>query len=133
MKTYGEVESFLISALDGGEWSASRPGRSTPWERALGIHWTGSWVGPRVGQDAVVNRKMLLPCRESNPCRPAFTELPRLHQLPQKKKKPIARVEKCTCTCSISYLLFIAGVMLMKSWFLTCMSLNIKRVKKCLK
>jgi hypothetical protein len=29
----------LISALDGGEWSASRPGRFTPRERAPGTHW----------------------------------------------------------------------------------------------
>jgi hypothetical protein len=26
----GTAESFLTSALDEGEWSASRPGRSTP-------------------------------------------------------------------------------------------------------
>jgi hypothetical protein len=37
----------LTSALDGGEWSASRPGRFTPRERAPGIHWTGGWVGPQ--------------------------------------------------------------------------------------
>jgi hypothetical protein len=30
------------SALDGGEWSASRPGRFTPWR---------GWVGPRAGLD----------------------------------------------------------------------------------
>jgi hypothetical protein len=34
MKTYWGVEvqlhAFLTSALDGGEWSASRPGRFTP-------------------------------------------------------------------------------------------------------
>jgi hypothetical protein len=34
MKAYGGVDVlihiFLISALDGGEWSASRPGRFTP-------------------------------------------------------------------------------------------------------
>jgi hypothetical protein len=29
----------LTSALDGGEWSASRPGRFTPRERALGTRW----------------------------------------------------------------------------------------------
>jgi hypothetical protein len=38
MKTYWGVEvqlhAFLISALDGGEWSASRTGRFDPWERA---------------------------------------------------------------------------------------------------
>jgi hypothetical protein len=37
----------LTSALDGGEWSASRSGRFTPRERASVIHWIGGWVGPR--------------------------------------------------------------------------------------
>jgi hypothetical protein len=34
----------LTSALDGGEWSASRTGRFTPRERAPGTHWMGGWV-----------------------------------------------------------------------------------------
>jgi hypothetical protein len=34
----------LTSALDGGEWSASRPGRFTPRERAPGTHWIEGWV-----------------------------------------------------------------------------------------
>jgi len=29
----------LTSALGGGEWSASRPGRFSPRERAPRIHW----------------------------------------------------------------------------------------------
>jgi hypothetical protein len=44
----------LTSALDGGEWSASRPGRFTPRERAPGTHWIGSWMGPRAALDAVL-------------------------------------------------------------------------------
>jgi len=44
--------SFTTSALDGGEWSASRPGRAfTPGERTPGTHCTGGWVGPRAGLD----------------------------------------------------------------------------------
>jgi hypothetical protein len=43
----------LTSALDGGEWSASRPGHFTPRERALGTDWIGGSVGPRTGLDAV--------------------------------------------------------------------------------
>jgi hypothetical protein len=39
MKAYWGVEvwlhAFLISVLDGGEWSASRPGRFTPMEKTL--------------------------------------------------------------------------------------------------
>jgi hypothetical protein len=49
----------LTSALDGGEWSASRRSRFTPRERAPGNHWIGGWVGPRAVLDAV-KRKLLL-------------------------------------------------------------------------
>jgi hypothetical protein len=45
MKAYGEVDVqihiFLASALAGGEWSASCPGRFTPREGARGTHWIG--------------------------------------------------------------------------------------------
>jgi hypothetical protein len=45
MKAYGGVDVyihiFLTSALIGGEWSASRPGRFTPGERAPFTHWIG--------------------------------------------------------------------------------------------
>jgi hypothetical protein len=39
---------FLTSALDGGEWSASRLPRFTPRERTSGTHWIGGWAGPAV-------------------------------------------------------------------------------------
>jgi hypothetical protein len=62
MKTYCgvgvQLHAFLTSALDGGEWSATRPGRFTPKDRALGAHWIESWVGPRAVPDAVVKRKI---------------------------------------------------------------------------
>jgi hypothetical protein len=45
----GIAPPFLISALDGSEWSASLPNRSTSEERALGTHWIGGWLGPRAG------------------------------------------------------------------------------------
>jgi hypothetical protein len=57
----------LTSALDGGEWSASRPDRFNPRERAPGAHWIG---GPRAVLDAVVKRKIPSPRRESNPRTP---------------------------------------------------------------
>jgi hypothetical protein len=57
----------LTSALDGGGWSASRPSRFTPRQRAPGTHRIGGWVGPRVVLDAVVKRKIPSPRRESNP------------------------------------------------------------------
>jgi hypothetical protein len=69
MKTYGGsggvAPSFLTSAVDGGDWSASRPG-----EGALSIHLIGGWVGPRASLDAVGKRK-ILHCQESNPGPPA--------------------------------------------------------------
>jgi hypothetical protein len=43
MKAHGEVDVlihiFLASTLVGGDLSASRLGRFTPGERALGAHW----------------------------------------------------------------------------------------------
>jgi hypothetical protein len=45
--------TFLTSALDGGECSASRPGGFTPGEVVPGTHCIGGWVGPGVGLDAV--------------------------------------------------------------------------------
>jgi hypothetical protein len=57
MKVYEGVKIYLHAlstlALDGGEWSALRPGRFTPRERAPGTHWTEGWVGPKVGLKAV--------------------------------------------------------------------------------
>jgi hypothetical protein len=47
---------YLTSALDGGEWSASRPGRCTP-GKSPGNHWIGGWVGPRAVLDAEVKLK----------------------------------------------------------------------------
>jgi hypothetical protein len=67
--TYSSTHS-LTSALDGGEWSASRPGRFTPKERAPGTHWIGGWMGPRAVVEAVVKRKIPSPRRESNPRTP---------------------------------------------------------------
>jgi hypothetical protein len=50
---------LFTSALVGGEWSASRPGRFIPGERALGTHWIRGWVGRRAGLDGVEKRKFL--------------------------------------------------------------------------
>jgi hypothetical protein len=43
------AQPFLTFTLDGGEWSASRPGRFTLWERAPSTHSIGDWVDPRAG------------------------------------------------------------------------------------
>jgi hypothetical protein len=61
---------YLTSALDGGEWSASRPGRFIPRERAPVTHWIGDRVGPRAVLHTVVKRKIPSPRRESNPITP---------------------------------------------------------------
>jgi hypothetical protein len=63
MKAYGGVvyrsTVFSTSALVEGQWSASRPGRFTPEEKAPGTHWIGGWVAPRAGVDDVERRKFL--------------------------------------------------------------------------
>jgi hypothetical protein len=55
--------AFLISALDGCEWSASCTSHFTLRERAPDNHWTGVWVSSSAGLDAVVNRKSPDPAR----------------------------------------------------------------------
>jgi hypothetical protein len=88
MNMYGGVEvqphSFLTSALDGSEYSASRPGRITPAERAPGTHWIRGWVGPRASLDtagAKGKRTFIFPAGTGRPARSlvtVLTELPRL-------------------------------------------------------
>jgi hypothetical protein len=41
--------SFLISAVDGGEWSPSRPGRFNAGEITSGTHCIGGWLGHTAG------------------------------------------------------------------------------------
>jgi hypothetical protein len=69
MKAYGGVDVqshiFLTSALAGGEWSASRPGRFNPGKRAPGTHWIGDWVDPRASLDDV--EKILDPTGNRTP------------------------------------------------------------------
>jgi hypothetical protein len=60
----------LTSALDGREWSDSRPCRFTPRERAPGTHWIGGWVDPRAVLNPVVKRKIPRPRQESKPRTP---------------------------------------------------------------
>jgi hypothetical protein len=50
------MDPFLISILVGSEWSASRPGRSIPMERAPINLWVGEWVYPGGGLGEVERR-----------------------------------------------------------------------------
>jgi hypothetical protein len=50
------------------------PAALYPGERTPGTHWIGGWVGTRAGLDAGARRKILCPCRGSNPDRPARSQ-----------------------------------------------------------
>jgi hypothetical protein len=63
-RRYSDTHSST-SVLDGGEWTASRPGRFTSRGRVPGAHWIGGWVDPRAVLDGVVKRKIPSPRRES--------------------------------------------------------------------
>jgi hypothetical protein len=60
MKAYvGEDEHFfLISALAGDEWSASRSGRFNPGKEPHNTLWIGGWVDPRAGLDDVEHSRV---------------------------------------------------------------------------
>jgi hypothetical protein len=52
---------LLTSALDGGEWSASRPGRFIHRDRAPVVHWIEVSLGPIAGLGFKEKRKVLTP------------------------------------------------------------------------
>jgi hypothetical protein len=59
MKTYWgvEVQIHAFFALDGGEWSASRPGRFIARVIAFHTHWIGGCVGPSAGLDTILGEE----------------------------------------------------------------------------
>jgi hypothetical protein len=59
------IHAFLTWALDGGEWSASLPGRFNPGKRTSSIHCIEGLVRRRDGLDAM--KRKICPGRESNP------------------------------------------------------------------
>jgi hypothetical protein len=61
MDIYTLIHIFCTSTLVGGEWSASRADRFTPWEVSPDIHWKGGWVDPRSCLDDVEKWKFLPP------------------------------------------------------------------------
>jgi hypothetical protein len=62
-----QIHIFLISALVGGEWSTSRPGRFTTGERTPDTHWIGDWVDLRAGLDNLKKKFLTLPGLELRP------------------------------------------------------------------
>jgi hypothetical protein len=67
----GIAPPFLTSALDGGEWSASRPGTFTSEKGIPVTHRIRGWVCPRTGLEAMEKRKILpLPGFETQRCSP---------------------------------------------------------------
>jgi hypothetical protein len=51
--------STFSRPLAGGEWSASRPARFAPGERAPVTHWIEGWVDLRADMDDLGKRKFL--------------------------------------------------------------------------
>jgi hypothetical protein len=84
------THSHLGNLLDGGEWSASRPGLAfVPGERTAGTHCTGSWVGPRAGLDTEDRGKILLPMpgiEPRSPGSPARSQTLYLLRYPAQKE-----------------------------------------------
>jgi len=62
--------SITSALLDGGEWSASRPSRINPREKALLPICKRGWVGHTAGLHAVAKRKeksFTVPARNQTP------------------------------------------------------------------
>jgi hypothetical protein len=49
--------SFLMWAIDAGEWSASGPDHLNPWGNSPDTNWIEGWVVPRVNLDTFRKRK----------------------------------------------------------------------------
>jgi hypothetical protein len=56
--------------------------------KSLSTNWTGGWVGPRAGLDALVRRKNSSPYREKNPGCPARSLVTVLTGVPWLKRIP---------------------------------------------
>jgi hypothetical protein len=51
------IDSRFLDLSISWEWSATRPGRFTPWEESRDVRRIGSWVDLRAGLDDLVKRK----------------------------------------------------------------------------
>jgi hypothetical protein len=79
-RTYSSY-SFSTSVLDGGEWSASCPGRALAPGNDPGTHYTGVWVGLRAGLDTDARGKILCPYGGSNPNLPVVQSVISLYSV----------------------------------------------------
>jgi hypothetical protein len=109
MKTYwgngGIVPHILDLGSRVGEWLASRPGRFTPRERALGTNWIGGWVGPRAALDTVVKRKISSHRRESNSRTPIVQPVGQaLFRLSHYIELSLTRLDEYSCLAKRKYL-----------------------------
>jgi len=67
-----QLHSFLISALDGGEWVNFTPYLPYPREETpVPIEWEAACMGPAAGLVDPEKRKISCPCRNSIPGSPS--------------------------------------------------------------
>jgi hypothetical protein len=118
----------MTTALEGGEWSAARPGRTRV--KDPGTHCTGGWVGPRTGLDRCGKSRpppgfdpwTVQPVaqslyRLSYPAHIPVSRSPKFSTVPTKSTSVSVNIRPCTTNVSmythIQYLDFIGGVTLM--------------------
>jgi hypothetical protein len=66
----------MTSALDGGEWSASRTGRTLPREKDPDTHWTGVLVDPEPVWTQRLDEKSFAPAGDRPPPHPPSPSRP---------------------------------------------------------
>jgi hypothetical protein len=87
---------FLTSALEGGEWSASRPGRSLPRGKSppVPIVQEAGWAPEQVWTQRL-EEEILCLCRGSNPGRPV-TVLTEVRNLQKQRRFLLCSTPNCS-------------------------------------
>jgi hypothetical protein len=67
------LHSFSTSALEGGEWTASRPCRFTRVKGTPGVHCVGGWLGTRTGLHVLKREKSVVRAGIRTPDRPSLS------------------------------------------------------------
>jgi hypothetical protein len=87
--------------------------RFTPGERIPGTNCTRGWVGPRAGLDAETRRKILCPCRGSNPGHPVRSQSLYCLSYPGSEQRLNSAIKHCAwanvklrrnCTFEVTFL-----------------------------